>query len=271
MIFPLRDDVASHRTPFVTYLIIAANVLALLWLTTMPPAAQSDAVYEHGFIPLRIAQLNNPQPVLLQVPVPAARGFPPQIEQHLLEPAKSQIYLSLVTAMFLHGGWLHLIGNMWFLWVFGDNVESRLGHLGYAALYLVGGILASLCHWFMQPDSATPVIGASGAVAAVLGAYVVTWPFARIHSFVFLVVFFTVIELPALVVLGYWFLVQVVEARAVSHRMATEGVAWWAHVGGFLAGMILMQVLTWNAPEPTRPTHLHDALDENEGHVFSDD
>ncbi len=119
-------------------------------------------------------------------------------------------------------------------------------------LYLVGGILASLCHWFMQPGSMVPVIGASGAVAAVLGAYTITWPFARVHSLIFLVIFVTVIELPALVVLGLWFLEQLIAARAIEHRMATEGVAWWAHVGGFLAGMALMQALTFGSP-PAHP------------------
>ena len=144
-----------------------------------------------------------------------------------LPPDRGAIYASLITAMFLHGGWIHLLGNMWFLWIFGDSVEDRLGHFGFAVLYLVGGVLASLCHWFMQPASTLPLIGASGAVAAVLGAYTITWPFARVHSLVFLLIFFTVIELPALVVLGFWFIEQLLAARAVEQRMATEGVAWW--------------------------------------------
>jgi membrane associated rhomboid family serine protease len=152
-----------------------------------------------------------------------------------------------------------------FIWIFGDNVEDRLGHFGYAVLYLVGGILASLAHWFMQPESTLPVIGASGAVAAVLGAYVVTWPFARIHSLVFLVVFFTVLELPALVVLGFWFLQQLIAARAIENRLATEGVAWWAHVGGFLAGMVLMQVLTFGSTPPAHPD------DDYPGDTLEDD
>ena len=159
--------------------------------------------------------------------MPARPGFPQQVMPVVLKPDRGQIYLTLLTAMFLHGGWFHLIGNMWFLWIFGDNVEDRLGHFGFAVLYLVGGILASLCHWFMQPDSTLPVIGASGAVAAVLGAYTITWPFARVHSLVFLVIFFTVVELPALVVLGFWFIEQLVAALAIKNRLATEGVAWW--------------------------------------------
>jgi hypothetical protein len=265
MIFPFRDNVPAHRTPFVTYLIVITNVVALVWLTRLPPLAQNAAAYKYGFIPLRIAQLSVPQVLPLQVPVPAQPGFPPRVMLVNLQPDRGQIYATLITAMFMHGGWIHLIGNMWFLWIFGDNVEDRLGHFGYAVLYLVGGILASLAHWFMQPESTLPVIGASGAVAAVLGAYVVTWPFARIHSLVFLVVFFTVLELPALVVLGFWFLQQLIAARAIENRLATEGVAWWAHVGGFLAGMVLMQVLTFGSTPPAHPD------DDYPGDTLEDD
>jgi membrane associated rhomboid family serine protease len=248
MIFPFRDDVPAHRTPLVTYAIIIINVVVLVWLSRLPPLEQTEVACRRGFIPVRLAQLAQQQAFQLQVPVPAARGLPPRVLVVNLPPDRGAIYSSLITTMFLHGGWIHMIGNMWFLWIFGDNVEDRLGHFGYAVLYLAGGVLASLCHWFMQPGSTVPVIGASGAVAAVLGAYTITWPFARVHSLVFLVIFFTVIELPALVVLGFWFIEQLLAARAIEHRLATEGVAWWAHVGGFLAGMALMQVLSFGAP-----------------------
>jgi membrane associated rhomboid family serine protease len=268
MIFPFRDDVPAQRTPIVTYAIIAINVAALIWMSRLPPLEQNVAAYEHGFIPLRIAQLTNPQAFALRVAVPARPGFPPQVMPVVLKPDRGQIYLTLVTAMFLHGGWIHLIGNMWFLWIFGDNVEDRLGHFGFAVLYLVGGILASLCHWFMQPDSTLPVIGASGAVAAVLGAYTITWPFARVHSFVFLVIFFTVLDLPALVVLGFWFIQQLVAARAIENRLATQGVAWWAHVGGFLAGMALMQVLSFGAPATHPEGHEEFDAEEDEQQVY---
>jgi membrane associated rhomboid family serine protease len=268
MIFPFRDDVPAQRTPLVTYSIIVINVVVLVWLGRLPPLEQTEVAYRRGFIPVRIAQLTQQQVFQLQVPVPAQRGFAQRVMLVNLPPDRGAIYSSFITAMFLHGGWIHLIGNMWFLWIFGDNVEDRLGHFGFAVLYLVGGVLASLCHWFMQPGSTVPVIGASGAVAAVLGAYTITWPFARVHSLVFLVVFFTVLELPALVVLGFWFIEQLVAARAIEHRLATEGVAWWAHVGGFLSGMALMQVLSFGAPEK----HPHDeypyGAEDDEQHVI---
>ncbi|HEY4313584.1 MAG TPA: rhomboid family intramembrane serine protease [Pirellulales bacterium] len=263
MIFPFRDDVPAQRLPVVTYLIIVINVAALVWMTRQPPLMQNVIAYQHGFIPLRLAQLQVPQAIPLQVAVPQRPGFPPQVMRVVLEPDRAEIYMSLITAMFLHGGWLHLIGNMWFLWIFGDNIEDRLGHIGFAALYLVGGVLASLCHWYMQPDSSVPLIGASGAVAAVLGAYTITWPFARVHTFVFLVIFFTVVELPALAVLGFWFIEQLLAARAVEGKLAAAGVAWWAHVGGFLAGMGLMQVLSFGMPdEPPRDDHPFDSVED---------
>ncbi len=238
MLLPLRDDVPSKRTPVVTWLIIAINFVALIWMTRLPPLEQNRVAFEYGFIPLRIAQLSNPQPLPLQVQVPVGRGMPPAVMRIVLEPDRGAIYLTFLTAMFLHGGWLHLLGNMWFLWIFGDNVEDRIGHFAFAVLYLIGGVLASLFHWFMQADSTVPVIGASGAVAAVLGAYTVAWPFARIHTLVFLVIFFTVIELPALAVLGFWFVEQLLAARAIEHRMATEGVAWWRTSEGFWQGWL---------------------------------
>lgn len=263
MLFPFRDDVPARRVPIVTYLIIVVNVVTLIWLSRQPLIVQNVIAYEHGFIPLRVAQINVPQAIPVRIDVPPRPGFPPQVVQVILSPERADIYLSFITAMFLHGGWLHMIGNMWFLWIFGDNVEDRLGHFGFLMLYLVGGILASLCHWYMQPDSSVPVIGASGAVAAVLGAYVITWPFARVHSLLFLVIFFTVIELPALVVLGVWFLEQLWAARMVQNKLAAANVAWWAHVGGFIAGMVLMQMLSFGMPdEPPREEYPFDTAED---------
>ena len=152
----------------------------------------------------------------------------------VLKPDRRQIWLSLLTCMFLHGSWLHVLGNMWFLWLFGDNVEDRLGRLPYLVLYFSAGLVASLCHWAVEPMSTTPVIGASGAIAGVLGAFAVTWPWARVSTLIFLVIFVTVVEVPALVVLGAWFLLQVWAGQESLRRPNAGGVAWWAHVGGFL-------------------------------------
>ncbi|MEM7311737.1 MAG: rhomboid family intramembrane serine protease, partial [Planctomycetota bacterium] len=144
--------------------------------------------------------------------------------------------------------------NMWFFWIFGNNIEDRLGHIPFLIFYLVGGLLASACHWLMAtgPAAFVPVIGASGAVAVTLGAYAVTYPFARVRTFIFIVVFFTIVELPALAVLGAWFLMQMVSAAEVSNVQMGGGVAWWAHIGGFAAGAILMPLLTAGSRQPIR-------------------
>ena len=133
---------------------------------------------------------------------------------------------------------------MWFLWLFGDNVEDRLGPLLYLVLYLLGGVVASISHWVVDPESTLPVIGASGAVAAVLGAYAITWPWARVRTLVFLVIFVTIIDVPALFVLGAWFVRQLVAGHQSLYHAGTGGVAWWAHVGGFVAGMVLMPLFS---------------------------
>ena len=153
--------------------------------------------------------------------------------------------------MFLHAGWFHLIGNMWFLWIFGDNVEDRLGHFRFLVFYLICGALASLAHILFNLNSVIPSVGASGAVAGVLGAYLVTYPFARVLTLIPLFFLWPVVELPAILVLGFWFLVQLLNGTAPV-AVASEtagGVAWWAHIGGFLAGIVLLLIL---AKPPTR-------------------
>jgi membrane associated rhomboid family serine protease len=177
------------------------------------------------------------------------QGIMVEMQRVQLPPGRGQVLATLLTHMFLHGGWLHLLGNMWFLWIFGNNVEDRLGPVLYLLFYLGGGLLATGTHWLLSPDSTAPLIGASGAVAAILGAYAITWPWARVETFVFIVFFFTIIELPALVVLGIWFFMQVLEVSKAlglsgSGLQYNTGVAWWAHVGGFVAGVILMPYLS---------------------------
>ncbi len=157
----------------------------------------------------------------------------------------SQSGIDLFTSMFLHGGWIHLLGNMWFLWIFGDNVEDLLGHLRFLFFYLCCGVAGSLCHIFFNTGSTIPSIGASGAIAGVLGAYLVSFPFARVLTLVPLFLFWPIIELPAIFVLGSWFLVQLLNgAASLDPRLgANYPVAWWAHIGGFLSGIILLGVL----------------------------
>jgi membrane associated rhomboid family serine protease len=246
MFFPFRDDNPTTRPAVVTYGIVAVNVAALLWLGRLPEREQVAAVQQWGFVPARIAQLSNGKPIRVAVPevVQGPGGFEFERKRvFTLLPNPQQTVLSLFTAMFLHGGWMHLIGNMWFLAIFGNNVEDRLGHLPYLGFYLVGGLAAAAFHWAGQPLSVTPVIGASGAVAAVLGAYAITWPWARVRTLVFLLIFITILDFPALLVLGVWFATQLLNATHDA-RGGGEQVAWWAHVGGFVAGVLLMPMLS---------------------------
>jgi len=252
MLFPFRDNNPTRSTPVVTYGLVAVNVVAYLWLSALPARQEQMAVLTYGFIPARVGQLIAPKPITVEIERRRFRtpeGVVAQVERFQFPPQPLQILLSLVTCMFLHGGWWHLIGNMWFLWIFGNNVEDRLGSPVYLMFYLGGGLAATAAQWLINPASTSPVIGASGAVAAVLGAYAITWPWARVESLVFLFVFFTIIELPALFVLGLWFVGQLLEAMQVlnlpSNQLAySSGVAWWAHVGGFVAGLLAMPPLS---------------------------
>lgn len=247
--FPLHDDNSARGVPYATIAIIALNLIALVWTYTLDDQAQRRLVLHRGFIPARVTQLPEAQPVDINLERFEQHKHLPVVfrinERERLEADVREIATSLLTAMFLHGGWVHFIGNMWFLVVFGHSIENRLGHLLFASFYLLGGLIASAVHWAQYPNSLVPVIGASGAVAAVLGAYVVTFPHAKVRTLVFLVIFVTIADLPALVVLGVWFLVQLLNASNAVGLGMTGGVAWWAHVGGFVAGMILMYL--WNS------------------------
>lgn len=238
MLLPFRDDVPRHRSPLVCYALIAINVVAFLWYWSMPPVPQQEFLLHHAFIPARLTQLAAGKGIAIEVPVVVPnRGrqviVPLPVQ---LPPDRREVLYTVFTAMFMHGGWGHLFGNMWFLWLFGGNVEDRLGGMRYIFLYLLGGILAAAVQWLDNPQSATPMVGASGAIAAVLGAYAITYPWARIHTVVFVIVFFTVIDLPAILFLGGWFAYQFLSARTD----VGGGIAWWAHVGGFAAGLAIM-------------------------------
>jgi membrane associated rhomboid family serine protease len=152
------------------------------------------------------------------------------------------VMITFITAMFLHGGWMHVISNMLFLWVFGDNVEDRLGHLKYLLFYLAAGIIGSISHIITNPTSEVPIIGASGAVAGVLGAYFILFPRARILTLVPIIIFITFLEIPAVVFLAMWFILQIFNGTA-SLGGAANPVAWWAHVGGFLSGVLFIKLL----------------------------
>ncbi len=259
MIFPFHDNNPTRRWPIFTVLLILANVLIYAWLYQQPDEKQIEIFAHFGFVPKRIQQLQDPN-VKVEVPkqpdadvAPGAVNPPPK-EVIPLTADQPEILLSLITCMFLHGSWLHLIGNVWFLWVFGNNIEDRLGHFIFMLFYLMVGLLATACQWAVDPGSEVPMIGASGAIAGVLGAYAVTFPTARVKCLLFLVFFITILELPALLVLLLWFGMQLL--MGLRDMGAATGVALWAHVGGFLAGVFIMPLLAAGAPEPG--THWED-------------
>lgn len=211
---PLRDSQPSYSTPVVTILLIAANAVAFFYELALDPFSRNHLIGAWGLVPDRL-------------------WFP-----------------TLLSSMFLHAGWLHIVGNMWFLWIFGDNVEDILGRAKYLLLYLGCGIAAGLAHAWINADSRIPTIGASGAVAGVMGAYMVKFPRSRVLTLVPVFVFLTTYELPAAVILVYWLIIQFFSGLgSVAHsHLAQGGVAWFAHVGGFVAGILLVNLLRPKQP-----------------------
>lgn len=253
--FPFADNNPTHRSAAVTYTLILINVLAFLWYSRLSEEERIAVTFQRGFIPARIQQLREPREMLVKVGQPKLERiglFDVQQVQPVvrLQPDRREIFLSLLTCMFLHGGWMHLIGNMWFLFLFGNNVEDRLGHVLFLIFYLLGGLTATGAHYFFEMGSTIPVIGASGAVSAVLGAYAVTYPHARVHTLIFLFIFITVIDVPAWVVLGLWFLGQLMDAYGQIRLNVDGGVAFMAHVGGFVFGAVMMPLLNALIPHP---------------------
>ncbi len=213
---PLHDDNPTTLTPFVTVGLIVACVAVFLWQVTLPPGAAERAVYAYGMIPA----------VLF-----GARELPAEL---VAIPAVA----SVLTSMFMHGGWMHLIGNMLYLWIFGNNVEDAMGHRRFVVFYLLCGLAAALAQAFQDPASTVPMIGASGAIGGVLGAYVLLYPQARVLVLIPLGFFFYTLRIRALYVLGFWFVLQFVSSALAGAQVG--GVAYWAHIGGFIAGMVLI-------------------------------
>ena len=249
MLFPLYDHNPHHRVPWITGLLIAANVAVMLWIANLGAQDASLTVIRHGFVPQRLTQLDNGQPVSVEFDLEPGVFQPNAQAQRVrvqLPPRPFEVYQSLLTMMFLHGGWLHLASNMWMLWVFGNNIEDRLGHLLYLLYYVLGGIVATLAHWLVEPNSAMPVIGASGAVAAVLGGYAVSYPAAKVRTLVFVGMIF-LLDLPALLVLGVWFAIEMIQGLGVIQGFNQAPIAFWAHIGGFIAGMIFIPIFSLGA------------------------
>ena len=225
--FPLRDDNPHFLTPFVTYGLIALNVLAWALLQgfgTEPMLSRS--VCELGLTPGELLQRS------------AVGARVPVSETAVCIVTDMPSWFTPLTSMFMHGSWLHLIGNMWFLWIFGNNVEDSMGHVRFVAFYLLCGFAAAAVQTLADPESIIPMVGASGAIGGVMGAYVVLYPRVKVHMLVFLGFFVTTIAVPAVFMLGYWFALQLLSGALSSG--AEGGVAFWAHVGGFLAGALLV-------------------------------
>jgi membrane associated rhomboid family serine protease len=222
---PIRDDQPRFSTPFVTYFLIGFNLLIFFFEAALDPNSLEAVIHQFGLIPSHVTRLLS------------AHGH--------LNPALA--LLPILTSMFLHGSWLHVLGNMWFLWIFGDNIEDYLGHFQYLVFYLISGVAAAAAQIALTPASRVPTVGASGAIAGVLGAYFVLYPRARVFTWFPPIFFF---HLPAWIMLGYWFVVQFLSGAVTSISYSSNsqgGIAFWAHVGGFAAGMVMIKVF------PERP------------------
>ena len=214
--FPIRDTQPSYSKPVVTVVLIVVNILVFLYQFSLDSFSQNAFMDRYALIPDRFH------------------------------------FANVITSMFLHGGWMHVLGNMWFLWIFGDNIEDILGHPKYLLFYLMCGIAAALTQVFFNPVSRVPMVGASGAIAGVMGAYMIKFPNSRIRTLLFLFIFFTMIDVPAWIMLIYWFGLQFVGGfeSLASAQVTQGGTAFFAHVGGFVAGILFINML--GAAQPYR-------------------
>ena len=213
---PIRDAIRSKNFPAVNVLLIGLNVVAFLWELAQGPDLK-EVFYLYGIVPLRYSN--------------------PELAAHFTGFGQ---YLPFLTSMFLHGGFLHIIMNMWFLYIFGDNIEDRLGHIRYLIFYLFCGVAAGMIHLFTNWNSNVPTIGASGAISGVMGAYLLLYPRSKILTLIFIFFFIQFIEIPAFIFLGIWLLLQLFSAGLTPSHVG--GVAFWAHIGGFVAGLIFIKI-----------------------------
>jgi hypothetical protein len=218
---PLRDETPTHRTPIINYLFIALNVIVFIFQIMLGSENQS-IVYQFALIPAQFT---------------SGIGIGDITD--------------IFTSMFMHGGIAHIGGNMLYLWIFGDNVEDRMGHGRYILFYIIGGVVASLAHIFTNPNSQIPTVGASGAIAAVLGAYLIMYPQSRVLTLIPLGFFMRLTMLPAAIVLGLWFVLQLFQGVLTLGGPDVGGVAFWAHIGGFVAGVVLAKLFA----KPRQPDY----------------
>ncbi|MCL4511528.1 MAG: rhomboid family intramembrane serine protease [Bacteroidetes bacterium] len=214
---PLKDRNPSYSIPFVNYALIAANFVVFFYELSLGP--RLDAFFEtYGLIPSRYFSM----------------------VAHHTHPITR--YVPFLSSMFIHGGWLHIIGNMWFLFIFGDNVEDRLGHRKYLLFYFLSGLAAGFVQVFSSASSSVPTIGASGAISGVLGAYIVMFPSAKILTLLPIFFFPFIINIPAVLFIGFWFLMQFFSGVQSWGIDTSGGIAWWAHIGGFVAGILMVPI-----------------------------
>jgi membrane associated rhomboid family serine protease len=244
--FPIGDDNSDRtRTPFVNYLLIALNILVFVFLQQMN--GNGEFTFAYSTVPAEILTGNDiiTDAQAMRDPYTGERFYIPGLGE-----TGVHVWLTLLTSMFMHGGWAHLGGNLLYLWVFGDNIENRLGHLRYLVFYLLTGLIASLTHVFstylLGHNMLIPSLGASGAISGILGAYMVLYPTRSVHVFIF----FTVISVPSIVALGLWIVFQIVNGMGALGGSDAGGVAYAAHIGGFFAGLLLIKFFAPPAPKP---------------------
>jgi membrane associated rhomboid family serine protease len=234
-VIPLKDDNPSHRFPFVTLVLVLANIVAFLYELLGGTSGAEQVIASLAFVPYEFVNRTDLPPASA-VPIP----------------------LTLFTSMFLHAGWLHLGGNMLYLWIFGNNVEEEFGVFRFLLFYLFSGVVAALAHVVTAPGSTIPVVGASGAVAGVLGAYLVLYPHARVLTLVPILFFIRLLWLPSILLLGLWFVLQVLEGLPTLGLAEKAGVAWFAHIGGFLTGIVVGLVARRRRRAVRRPLDIFD-------------
>jgi membrane associated rhomboid family serine protease len=220
---PLRDNIPSRSLPLVNLALIALNALVFIYQTGLKPFALNNFINAYGVIPAHLS---------------------------LMHPST---WIPLFTAIFLHGGWFHLISNMWVLFIFGDNIEDRLGHFQYLAFYVLGGVFANMLQAMITPTSLVPAIGASGAIAAVLGGYFFLFPRARVVTLIPIFIYPWIVEISAFIFLGFWFVMQLYsgfQSLSMPEGASVGGIAWWAHIGGFVFGIFTV-LLFARRPKPT--------------------
>jgi membrane associated rhomboid family serine protease len=255
-LFPLKDDIPTRRFPILTVLLIVANVLMFFLFqgAYFNDADFDKKVVEYGAIPYEITHPGDGCDVTDDGSQLICEGQPGVSGE---APNQPPTWLTILTSMFMHGGLLHIAGNMLFLWIFGNNIEDSMGRARFILFYLLGGLAAVFAQTVIEPNAAVPTIGASGAVAAVLGGYALLYPRARVVTLLFIVIFFTIIELPALLVLGGWFVLQALNGASdlATPAAGGGGVAYFAHIGGFLFGLAAIKLFADRVHEDYERAH----------------